>query len=243
MMPNNNRIPALALLHAGRQRQRGISLFTTLVMLLLTMLLVLGALRLSLFNESVVGNQADAQRAYASAEALLRHAEEDIRKNGLECSADLASCRFPRDMEDFSMDALLMQGTCGEATNNKGGVCFPLSPDDRKFWADYIMTTPPGQTEAPAMRQQTAASYAAFASTAKSGDANLSLSAERGQYWVEVFPYNIASSAQFDSSHYPIPDPSYPFIFRITARAQGLKPGTVSILRSYYVPYPRKPIS
>ena len=68
---------------ASMHRQQGLSLFTILVMLLLTMLLVLGALRLSLFNEGVIGNQADAQRAYASAEALLRNAEADIRANGL----------------------------------------------------------------------------------------------------------------------------------------------------------------
>ena len=73
---------------ASRQRQRGISLFTILVLLLLTMLLVLGAMRLSLFNESIVGNQADAQRAYAASEALLRNAEADIRANGLHCAAN-----------------------------------------------------------------------------------------------------------------------------------------------------------
>lgn len=228
---------------AALQGQRGISLVTTMVMLLLTMLLVLGALRLSLFNESAVGNQADAQRAYASAEALLRQAEEDIRTNGLNCSVDAADCRFPRDMEDFASMALTMQGTCGDASNQKEGVCIPTSPDDRKFQADYIMDTPAGQAERPEMRRETAASYTTFASTARSGSADLSLTAEKGQYWVEVYPYNIASSAQFDSSHYPIPDSTYPFIFRITVRAEGLKQGTVSILRSYYVPYPRKPIS
>lgn len=242
-MMRHNRCTLFVSVCADLRRQRGISLVTTMVMLLLTMLLVLGALRLSLFNESAVGNQADAQRAYASAEALLRHAEEDIRANGLNCSVDLASCRFPRDMDDFLSMALTMQGTCGDASNQKEGVCIPISPDDRKFHADYIMDTPTGQTERPEMRQETAASYTTFASTARSGAANLSLTEARGQYWVEVFPYNIANSAQFDSTHYPIPDPAYPFIFRITARAEGLKQGTVSILRSYYVPYPRKPIA
>lgn len=239
MIYNINRIQTI---HKTRRCQRGISLFTVLIMLLLTMLLVLGALRLSQFNESVVGNQADAQRAYASAEALLRRAEADIRDNGLNCSVDLATCRFPRDMEDFMVMALTMQNTCGSDTGNRG-VCFPQSPDDRRFQADYIMTTPAGETEQPLMRQATAASYDTFASTAQSGDVSLALSADRGQYWVEVYPYNIVNSAQFDSRNVPIPDATYPFIFRITARAQGLKPGTISILRTYYVPYPRKSLS
>ena len=227
---------------ASRQRQRGISLFTILVLLLLTMLLVLGAMRLSLFNESIVGNQADAQRAYAASEALLRNAEADIRANGLHCAANAASCRFPRDMQDYMDMALASQGTCSDTAANKG-VCMPSSPNERKFQADYIMATQAGETEAPAMSQSTAASYTTFAEAAKSGDADLSLAASKGQYWVEVYPYNVAGSAQFDSSTYPIPDNTYPFIFRITARAEGLKSGTVSILRSYYVPFPRKPVT
>ncbi|MBP9652185.1 MAG: hypothetical protein KBD77_04220 [Brachymonas sp.] len=226
---------------ASMHRQQGLSLFTILVMLLLTMLLVLGALRLSLFNEGVIGNQADAQRAYASAEALLRNAEADIRANGLNCSVSLASCRFPRDMDDFMAMALVRRGACSNNTNEKG-VCFPETPDDRIFQADYIMAKPAGQTADPVMNLNTAASYTAFASAATTGDADLSLTAAKGQYWVEVFVYNVATSARFDSSIYPVPDPVYPFIFRITARAEGLRPGTVSTLRTFYVPYPRKPI-
>ena len=55
-----------------RTRQRGISLFVVIVFVLLSMLLALWASRTSLFNEMVVGNDADYQRAFEAAQALLQ---------------------------------------------------------------------------------------------------------------------------------------------------------------------------
>ena len=54
-----------------RATQRGASLFTVFILLLLTLLLVLGGMRVGIFNESIVGNQADIQRANAAAEAQM----------------------------------------------------------------------------------------------------------------------------------------------------------------------------
>ena len=48
-------------------RQRGIALFVVLVFVMLSMLLALWASRTSLFNEMVVGNDADYQRAFEAA--------------------------------------------------------------------------------------------------------------------------------------------------------------------------------
>lgn len=64
----------------SRQRkQRGISLFVVIIFVMLSMLLALWASRTSLFNELIVGNDADYQRAFEAAQAILQDAELDIR--------------------------------------------------------------------------------------------------------------------------------------------------------------------
>ena len=92
-------------------KQRGASLFTVFILLLLTALLVLGALRVSVFNESIVGNQADQQRAYAAAEALMQHAANDIYSNGPHCTS--TECRYPRNAEEFNQLSLNLLDKCG----------------------------------------------------------------------------------------------------------------------------------
>ena len=76
------------------RRQRGISLFIVIVLVMLSMLLALWSARTSLFNEMVVGNDADYQRAFEAAQALLQDAEFDIRgerPDGSECSRAIAN--------------------------------------------------------------------------------------------------------------------------------------------------------
>ncbi len=56
------------------------------------MLLALWAARTSLFNEMIVGNDADYQRAFEAAQALLQDAELDIRR---ESPDGLTACTNP----------------------------------------------------------------------------------------------------------------------------------------------------
>lgn len=60
-------------------RQHGVALFVVLVAVMLSTLLALWASRTSLFNEMVVSNDADYQRAFEAAQALMQDAELDIR--------------------------------------------------------------------------------------------------------------------------------------------------------------------
>jgi type IV pilus assembly protein PilX len=62
-----------------QRKQRGISLFIVIIFVMLSMLLALWASRTSLFNELIVGNDADYQRAFEAAQAILQDAELDIR--------------------------------------------------------------------------------------------------------------------------------------------------------------------
>ena len=63
----------------GRHRARGAALLTVLVFGMLSMLLVLWSARTAWYGELVAGNDADYQRAFEAAEALLLDAELDIR--------------------------------------------------------------------------------------------------------------------------------------------------------------------
>lgn len=78
------------------RNQRGVALFVVIIFVLMSMLLALWSSRTSLFNEMVVGNDADYQRAFEAAQLLLQDAEMDIRSSetddsnktldGIDCS-------------------------------------------------------------------------------------------------------------------------------------------------------------
>src|SRR3989344_5268913 len=61
------------------QIQRGISLFVVIVIVMLSAFLAMWGSRPSLFNEMIVGNDADYHRAFEAAQALIQEAEFDIR--------------------------------------------------------------------------------------------------------------------------------------------------------------------
>ena len=67
---------------AAPHRERGIALFVVIVFVMLSMLLALWASRTAIFNEMVVGNDADYQRAFEAAQSLIQDAELDIRSTG-----------------------------------------------------------------------------------------------------------------------------------------------------------------
>src|SRR5256885_9861446 len=112
---------------ASRQ-QRGVALFVVIIFVMLSMLLALWASRTSLFNELVVGNDADYQRAYEAAQALLQDAELDIRgekADGTVCTGQDNVCRtsttakIPLETQEIapllsSLGTGCSQGLCGK---------------------------------------------------------------------------------------------------------------------------------
>ncbi|MFN9728772.1 PilX N-terminal domain-containing pilus assembly protein [Acidovorax sp.] len=74
-----------------QKHQSGIALIVVLIFVMLSMLLALWASRTSMFSELVVGNDADYQRAFEAAQALIQDAELDIRGE----KADGSDCRIP----------------------------------------------------------------------------------------------------------------------------------------------------
>ena len=166
-----------------------------------------------------------------------------------------AACtrRFPRDQAEYGeMIAGLTNtpglGNCGSATQpNFAGVCISRGPTDPNF----ASTTVADITSTNAQQLNNGAHYNSNFLTALDGTDtpnygggattgnNVALAAAAGgTYWVEVFQYFNACSISGCDSRIVIPDGSYPFVFRITALAQGLRVGTQSVLRTYYTPYP-----
>jgi type IV pilus assembly protein PilX len=249
-------------------------MFITLIVLLLALVLALGGLVVTNFNESIVGSQSDTQRTYGAAQALLTTAQRDIRLNGRDCDAPgmgnagtndaivegaATACilRFPRDTNDY-MQMLAeanMVGNIDRCSSQASfmGVCISSSP----ISASFAIPTVADGTATGAQQWANGADYITFTKVldnnggtgvdyggdAQAGSASLALTGAnaRGKYWVEIFPYNVMSVAlggnDAASANVPIPDGTYPFVFRITAMAKGLKGGTVSVLRTYYVPY------
>ena len=58
------------------------------------------------------------------------------------------------------------------------------------------------------------------------------------RYWIEVFVYGQTISVGGSAAGDLVPDPTAPYVYRITAVAQGRKPGTQVVLREVFVPNP-----
>lgn len=241
---------------AGSARQQGIALIVVMVILLLASIVVLSSTRLGWLNERMVGSESDHQRAFAAAEALIRDAERDIKGTQADgttpCQAEpsFVGCRhfsagapfFPQEIADLDLlqarlearKAVCLRGICLPANTTKLG---------QEQWTTQLaaMTAGTGDAAVPAR-------YGEFTglNPASTGNALLQWSrpgvtpavAARGWYWVEVFLYTEAAGLVAESGHDLAPDPTQPFVYRITAYVQGMKPGTRVWLRSVYVPRP-----
>jgi type IV pilus assembly protein PilX len=231
-----------------------------MVMLLLGTIVVLSSTRLGWLNERLVGGESDYQRAFAAAEALVRDAERDIRglriDNVTPCNitAGFLGCRnfagnqpyFPQDDDDLD---LLQPRLATGANGCLQGICLPATVTtlNAANWTTNLaaMTATVGNASV-------AARYGEFtgADPAAAGNPLLSWSrpgvapvvAPRAWYWVEVFRYTPGAGVITAAGNVPIPDMKHPFVYRITAFAQGMKPGTRVWLRSIFVPRPQNQI-
>ncbi len=201
-------------------RQRGISLVTVLVLLLLSLTAVLGAFRVSSLNEAMLGSSSDFSRAQEAAEALVRDAELDIRTS---------STRFARNTDGFDAitDATIAANSTQRCSN---GVCMPADTTSLAHIEDNLATmTPFG------------AAYGAYTlpvGTVLGASTNPILTSGNAWYWVEGFIYSKTVSSGVNVAADNVPDSLRPFVYRITAIAQGRKDGTKVVIKSLYVPYP-----
>ncbi|CAN7435735.1 hypothetical protein LJR039_002737 [Pseudorhodoferax sp. LjRoot39] len=224
-------------------QERGIALLSVMVALVLAGLAVLASARAGLLHEMVAGHQSDRLRAQAMAEALLLDAEADIlgRRGDAPChpspvepqrtASGFIGCRergtasvatapyFPQDTDEFDEVRALLQ--VGAAVPCRDGICVPSSLQA------LARTGPLPQPLGAHLGQFTLASDGAAPEPSV-----------RGWYWVEIFLFRGAGPTPASLQH-ALPDPARPFVYRITALAEGRKPGTQVVLRSLFVPYPR----
>lgn len=231
--------------HANRAHQRGVALFVVIVFVMLSMLLALWAARSSLFNEILVGNDADYQRTFEAAQAMLQDAELDIRgtqPNGSACVPDGSKpdvCRVGTtvyfDIETKDL-ANLFSAITGADTgvNCYKGICSKRT-ESQDFWNDST-------TLNKMIASDVGARYGEFTGADAATTANPLLSnttaGEGAWYWVEMMPYmdpNIALMSGMPPGANVArlaPASNKRFIYRITALARGNKPGSEVVLQS-----------
>lgn len=237
--------PTIHTLHERAKGERGIALFVVIVFVMLSMLLAVWAARSSLFNEILVGNDADYQRTFEAAQAMLQDAEFDIRgarPDGSSCVPDSTKtdvCRVGTavyfDIETKDLGNLLSTITTNNSTVNcYKGICNKRA-GAQDFWNDSTTLTNMIATDVGARYGQFTGADAA--TTANPILANTT-AGQGAWYWVEVMPYmdpNIALMASMPPGSNVArlaPASDKLFVYRITALARGNKPGSEVVLQS-----------
>lgn len=238
-----------------RTQQRGVALFTVIVFVLLSMLLAMWASRSSLFNEMVVGNDADYQRAFEAAQALLQDAELDIRgenPDGSMCVGAVNVCRtttdekIPLEAKEIgpllgSLETYTAQCRNGLCAKRLGSQDFWNNADESKgiTLTQMTQTRADGTTAGARYGQFTGAQWeTAAAKPVNPILADRTASTRGGWYWIEVLRYDESSKSAgvvVGGPNNLLPLNLTPsVIYRITALARGLKPNTTVVLQQTY---------
>lgn len=241
--------------HTARRAQRGVALFAVIVFVMLSMLLTLWASRTSLFNEIVVGNDADYQRAFEAAQALLQDAELDIRGEnpaGLSCVGTGDVCRtltaekIPLEAKDVGpllgdLETYTAQCRNGLCAKRLGSQDFWNNEDAAKgiTLTQMTQTRADGTTAGARYGQFTGAQWQSTSSQPVNAIlADRSDRARGGWYWVEVLRYDESSKNSgviVGTANNVLPLNLTPsVIYRITALARGFKPNTQVVLQQSY---------
>lgn len=242
--------PPMQPLSSQRVRQRGISLFVVIVIVLLSTLLSLWASRTSLFNELIVGNDADYQRAFEAAQALMQDAELDIRRakpDGSACVPVVANPNICREPDAATLvwypeedqDLATLFGTLDlQATKCLNGMCLKRT-GNQDFWSDTTTLNAMIANNVGARYGQfTGAEIGLVGSKASHSILKNTTAGQGGWYWVEVMPYdaNAGNTGLITNGSNNLALNLKPNVaFRITAIARGLRPGTQVVLQSTFV--------
>lgn len=237
-----------------RDRQKGVALFIVIVLVLLSMLLALWASRSALFSEMIVGNDADYQRAFEAAQALLQDAELDIRGEQAKgagcahrpvigntispsvCRSTSAIAQHPQEAKDVA--PLLSDLAQRSPVPCRDGLCAKrIGPQD--FWNNTNRSE--GATLAQMATPGIGARYGEFTGAISTSKTNPILAERKtgqgGWYWIEVLPHDpnagntglIVNGSAYLGLHM-----SPQVVYRITAIARGLKPNTLVVLQQTY---------
>ncbi|MCZ2495478.1 hypothetical protein GN316_01795 [Xylophilus sp. Kf1] len=215
---------------AGRA-QRGVALLVVVLLLLLCGLAVLSLARVTLLNETLVGGAADYSRAFAAAQALIDDAETDIRgrrSDGGATRAVASGVYYPEQPVDLR--GLAQAVGAHPDLPCRDGICLPAHIDQLTslYKRDDLFSR-------AAQPVAVHAGYGQFTGAATSSATRPYLDPERAGYWVEVFEHPPGAGLAAEDFRYA-PDATRPFVFRITAVAQGRRTGVRAVLREVFVP-------
>ena len=235
----------------SRNRQSGISLFVVIVIVMLSALLAMWGSRTSLFNEMIVGNDADYQRAFEAAQALIQDAEFDIRgtrPDGSACvekSGNPEICRMPDPAvnkvwiptEQKEIGDILSELSTAPTTCIKGICLKRVGKQD--FWNDKTTLT-------AMMADGVGARYGQFTGAEAGDKSNPILKVNKpgddptkgGWYWIEILPYdsNAGNTGLITNGSNSLALNLLPSVaYRVTAVARGLKSNTQVVLQSTFV--------
>lgn len=186
-------------------------------MLALASIATLLALRNLWVNDQLLNAEADQLRTQHKAEAVLPVALADIlgaaANNNWEATPNLrhtlgnATQNHAFFPTSMSEYDLLRQRLSTNTGQCSAGICAPNTLEAKATKANY-------------WKAQTATAMPVSAGDTPYGD-NAAL------YWVEVFPQHSVSSANTSTTA--------PFVYRITALAKGVMPGSTSVLQAIWV--------
>ncbi len=237
-----------------QRHQRGVSLFIVIVLVMLSMLLALWGSRTSLFNEMIVGNDADYQRAFEAAQALIQDAELDIRgerPDGSFCvpGATAETCRpvgvvigfpdttFEGNASTDGFDYLKAALETKSSTQYCSRGIYLKRVGKQDFWTDKA-TLDSMLPEGARYGQYTGAEIGPASSKGSNPVLKNTTANRGGWYWVEVMPYlpqekqnsNLITNGQAGLELNLVPN----YAYRITAVARGLKDSTQVVLQSTF---------
>ena len=218
---------------------------------MLSALLAMWGSRTSLFNEMIVGNDADYQRAFEAAQALIQDAEFDIRgerPDGTACAPAAGNpevCRVPDlvankvwiPTEDKEIGDILSE-LDGTTTKCIKGICLKRT-GKQDFWNDKTTIT-------ALMADGVGARYGQFTGAEAGDKSNPILKLNQagddptkgGWYWIEILPYdnNAGNTGLITNGSNSLALNLLPSVaYRITAVARGIKPSTQVVLQSTFV--------
>ena len=192
-------------------QQRGATLIVVLLLLLLASALTLGGLRLLLIEQTIVSNEADRQRSFAAAQTLLADAQADVV-----CQSCRATGAYqpPTTREAFT---LLQAAVSTSPLGCAQAICAPRHTQTRndRFWTNVVPSS---------AFWASGATLGQYTTTQDDSGGSLAGDASRARYWIEVWMNGTDATA------------SPAVVYRITAVAIGLKPGTRVVLQSLFLP-------
>lgn len=208
-----------------QKNQRGITIYTVIVVMLLSMLLALWASRTAIFSELVTGNDADYQRAFEAAQAMIQDAQQDIYRNLYDKNQPTtrqgSTTTLPANQASF-IDWASQMTTPPHCSD---GVCLRIIGAEN-FWDDET---------ALASMLATGARYGTYSGAATATDKNPILNFDAPNkgawYWIEPIQFKGSEigSKQSLLEGKVAASPQADMVFRITSVAFGLKGSSDSI--------------